>query len=80
MVPEWGAQPSFFVVCPIALTVTIRIDLVDHVLQLCLCRVLPKRAHDSSQFLGGDGTIAVCERDGCEDGERICARAMDLGR
>lgn len=39
--------------------ITISIDLVDHVLQLGLCRVLPERPHDSSQFFGSDGAIAV---------------------
>lgn len=34
--------------------------LVDHVLELGLGGVLAKRAHDSAELLGGDGSIAVC--------------------
>merc|ERR1719326_1945037 len=37
----------------------IGIDLVDHVLELSLGRVLAEGAHDSSELLGGNGTIAI---------------------
>ncbi|KAJ0602970.1 hypothetical protein HanIR_Chr03g0145481 [Helianthus annuus] len=36
--------------------VPISIHLVDHILKLSFCRVLPKRSHHSSKFLGGDTT------------------------
>merc|ERR1711936_87741 len=39
--------------------VAISIDLVDHVLELSLGRVLAEGAHDSTKLLGGDGAIAV---------------------
>lgn len=38
---------------------TISINFVDHVLQLSLCGILSKRPHDSAQFLGSDGAIAI---------------------
>ena len=34
--------------------VVVGIDLVDHVLQLGLARVLAKRAYDCAELLGGD--------------------------
>lgn len=37
-------------------------DLVDHVRELSLGRVLAERSHDSSELLGGDGTISVWTR------------------
>lgn len=37
-------------------TVAVSIDLVDHILQLCLSGILAKRAHDSAKLFGGDGT------------------------
>lgn len=42
--------------------VAISVDLVDHVLQLSLGWVLPERAHDGAEFLGGDGAIAIWGR------------------
>merc|ERR1719217_1112082 len=39
--------------------VAVGIDLVDHVLQLSLRRVLAERAHHGAQLLGGDGAVAV---------------------
>ncbi|RUS78963.1 hypothetical protein EGW08_013265, partial [Elysia chlorotica] len=38
---------------------TISVNLVDHVLQLGLRRVLAQRAHHSSQLFRGDGAVAV---------------------
>ena len=38
---------------------TIRIHLVDHVLQLSFCGVLSQRPHHCAQFLGGDGAITI---------------------
>lgn len=38
--------------------VAISINLVDHVLQLCLCWVLAQAAHDCAQLLGGDGACS----------------------
>ena len=35
------------------------VNLVDHVLELRLGRVLPERPHDGTELLGGDGAIAV---------------------
>jgi hypothetical protein len=40
--------------------ISVGVDFVDHVLQLCFCWVLPQRPHDCAQFFGGDGTVAVC--------------------
>ena len=40
--------------------VAVSVDLVDHVLELSLCRVLAQRAHDGTELLGGDRAIAVC--------------------
>ena len=42
--------------------VPVHVDLVDHVLQLRLGGVLPERAHDGAEFLGGDGAIAIWGR------------------
>ena len=42
--------------------VSVGVDLVDHVLQLGLGRVLAEGAHDSAELLGGDRAIAVCRR------------------
>lgn len=39
--------------------VSVGVNLVDHVLQLGLRGVLPERAHDGAQLLGGDGPISV---------------------
>merc|ERR1719324_586926 len=46
--------------------ITICINLVDHVLQLCLRWVLPKGTHHGAQLLRCDGTITVLveEREG----------------
>lgn len=49
-------------------SIAIGINFVDHVLQLSLGRVLPERAHDSSELLGGDGAIAVCVACGMQSG------------
>ena len=38
---------------------TVSVDLVDHVLQLCLGGVLSQGAHDGAQLLGRDGAVAV---------------------
>merc|ERR1719238_1646969 len=40
------------------------VDLVNHVLELSLCGILPEGAHDGSQLLGGDGAIAVLVEEG----------------
>ena len=42
--------------------VTVGVDLVDHVLQLCLGGVLSQRPHHCAELLGGDGAIAVLEK------------------
>merc|ERR1719478_1408185 len=44
--------------------VAVGIDLVDHVLQLSLGRVLAERAHDGAELLGGDGAITVLVEEG----------------
>jgi len=44
--------------------IAVGIDLVDHVLQLCLCGVLSQGAHDRAQLLGGDGAISVLVEQG----------------
>ena len=40
------------------------IDLVDHVLELGLGRVLAEGAHDGAKLLGGDGAIAILVKEG----------------
>ena len=40
------------------------IDLVDHVLELGLGRVLAEGAHDGAELLGGDGAITVLVEEG----------------
>merc|ERR1712232_1486469 len=40
-------------------TITVGVDLVNHVLELGLRGVLPQRAHDCAQFLRGNGTISI---------------------
>ena len=45
-------------------SVTVGIDLIDHVLELSLGWVLTKGAHDSTKFLGGDGAITVLIEEG----------------
>lgn len=42
--------------------VAVRVDLVDHVLEFGLGRVLPEGAHDGAEFASGDLAIAVCRR------------------
>merc|ERR550514_1807768 len=44
--------------------VTIGIHFVDHILKLCLGWVLPQRAHDCAQLLGGDGAITILVEEG----------------
>ena len=39
--------------------VAVRVDLVDHVLQLGLGRVLAEGAHDGTELLGGDRAVSV---------------------
>lgn len=41
-------------------TIAICINFIDHVLKLSFCWVLAKGAHDSSEFFGGNCSIAVC--------------------
>merc|ERR1719235_1098343 len=45
-------------------SVAVGIDLVDHVLQLSLCRILTQGSHHRSQLLGGDCTIAILVEQG----------------
>jgi len=40
----------------------IGIDLIDHVLELSLGRVLAEGTHDGSKLLGGDGTYETIKR------------------
>lgn len=40
--------------------VAVRVDFVNHVLELSFRRVLPQRPHHSSELFGGDCTISVC--------------------
>merc|ERR1712224_427914 len=40
-------------------SVTIGIDLIDHILKLSLSWVLTKRSHNSTELLGGNGTITI---------------------
>ena len=47
-------------------------NLVDHVGELSLGRVLSQRPHDSSELLGRDGTISVCRVQREEEGVREC--------
>ena len=44
--------------------VAVGIDLVDHVLELSLGRVLAEGAHDGAELLGGDGAITVLVEEG----------------
>merc|ERR1719181_1347302 len=44
--------------------VAVGIDLVDHVLQLRLGRVLAERAHDGAELLGGDRAVTVLVEEG----------------
>jgi len=44
--------------------VAVGVHLVNHVGQLRLRGVLPKRAHHGSELLGGDGAIAVLVEQG----------------
>mmetsp|Transcript_11557 Transcript_11557/g.38203 ORF Transcript_11557/g.38203 Transcript_11557/m.38203 type:complete len:232 (+) Transcript_11557:50-745(+) len=39
--------------------VTVRVDFVDHVLELGFGGVLSERPHDGAEFLGGDGAVAI---------------------
>merc|ERR1719189_1967031 len=39
--------------------ITICVDLVDHVLELSLCGVLPQRPHHCAQLLCGDCAVAI---------------------
>ena len=48
-----------YVCLSVCLLLTISVHLVDHVLQLRLCRVLPQGPHDGAQLLGGDGAVAI---------------------
>ena len=41
--------------------VPVRVDLVDHVLQLSLRRVLAQRTHDGAQLARRDRTVAICK-------------------
>lgn len=41
-------------------TITVGVNLVHHVLQLCFSGVLSKRAHHSSELLGCNRSIPVC--------------------
>jgi len=40
-------------------TITVGVDLIDHVLELRLSGILSQRAHHSAQLFGGDRTIAI---------------------
>ena len=51
--------------------VAVRVNLVDHVLKFGFSRVLPERAHDGTELLGGDGAVAIL----VEEGERL----LELG-
>lgn len=44
-------------------SVSISVNLVDHVAELSLGRVLSERSHDGSELLGGNGSISVCLND-----------------
>lgn len=44
--------------------VAVSIDLVNHVLQLSLGRVLTERTHNGAQLLGGDGAVTVLVEQG----------------
>jgi hypothetical protein len=48
----------------LSLALTIGIDLVDHILQLGLGRILSQGPHDGAQLLGGDGAVAVLVKEG----------------
>mmetsp|Transcript_13213 Transcript_13213/g.38315 ORF Transcript_13213/g.38315 Transcript_13213/m.38315 type:complete len:208 (-) Transcript_13213:304-927(-) len=41
------------------LTITVKVGLLDHFLDLFLCELLTKVGHDVSQFSGGDESISV---------------------
>lgn len=38
---------------------TVRVHLIDHVLELRFCRILTQGPHDGTQFLSSDGAIAI---------------------
>ncbi len=44
--------------------ITVGVNLVDHILELGLCRVLSERPHYGAQLLCGDGAIAVLVEEG----------------
>ena len=46
---------------------TVCVDLIDHVLELCLGGVLTQGSHHGAQLLGGDGAISIL----VEEGERL---------
>jgi hypothetical protein len=48
--------------------VSVCVNLVDHVLQLCLGRVLSQGAHDGAELFCRDRAIAVCRDDGDKRG------------
>ncbi len=52
-------------------SLTISIDLVDHVLQLGLGRVLSQRPHHGAQLLAGDCTVSILVKQ-CEGFSELC--------
>jgi hypothetical protein len=55
--------------------VPVGVDLVDHVLQLRLRRVLAQRTHDGAELLGSYGAVAIwmgTRGEGTEEGEEEC--------
>lgn len=54
-VSKWTTRHLCVCVC----VLTVSIHLVDHVLQLCLCRILAQRPHDGAELFGGDCAITV---------------------
>jgi hypothetical protein len=62
---------------------TVGVDLVDHVLELGLGRVLAQRPHDGAQLLGRDGAVAVLveQREGLlELGDLLLCQLVSLRR
>ena len=56
--------------------VAVDVDLVDHVLELSLRRVLAERSHHRAELARGDGPIAVLVEEGCRQQRE---KAADTG-
>jgi hypothetical protein len=63
------------------LSVSIRIDLVDHVLKFRLGRVLAEGTHDGAEFAGGDRAVAIWvnEASGLSEMEKARGAKVETG-